>query len=524
MLLTISTTRRPATDLGFLLHKHPDRVQSFELSFGSAHVFYPDASETRCTAALLLDVDPVGLVRRRKGDSFALDQYVNDRPFVASSFLSVAIAQVFNTALGGRCQQKPELPVEDWPFEVAISVLPCRRAEGLLRELFEPLGYEVTARPHVLDASFPDWGDSSYFTVTLRRHCRLQELLTHLYVLIPVLDNEKHYYVGHDELEKLLRFGEGWLKHHPAREKISFRYLKHRRGLARAALARLADEDHPEPDAEEARHDLEERAIESEVLITEGDDVSRSMQIDGAGEASSAEADAQAVPVETVPAAGESEKEETPAEDEERKPTLNSQRLASVLGAVRAGGARSVVDLGCGEGRLLRLLLADRQFDRIVGMDVSMQALRHASNRLRLERMPAAKRQRIALMQGSLVYRDARLSGFDAATIVEVIEHLDPPRLAAFERVVFEFARPRVVVVTTPNIEYNVRFETLAAGTLRHRDHRFEWTRQEFQDWAGGVASRFGYRARFMPIGPLDSEVGSPTQMGIFEREAQGVV
>jgi 3' terminal RNA ribose 2'-O-methyltransferase Hen1 len=466
MLLTISTTHQPATDLGYLLHKNPGRMQSFPLSFGQVHVLYPEASETRCTVAVVLDVDPVGLVRGRRGpegDGGLLTQYVNDRPYVASSFLSVAISTVFGTAMTGRSKERPELAAQALPFEVRLAVVPCRGGEEFLRRLFEPLGYEVSAEAQPLDPTMPEWGASRYFTVTLAACKRLADLLTHLYVLIPVLDDEKHYWVGDDEVEKLIRHGEGWLSEHPEKETITRRYLKHQHSLVRDAVARLV--------VEEAGDDEE----------------------DG------------------LPAARDAEESGL-----ERPMNLNDQRLATVLGALRGTGAASVLDLGCGEGRLLRLLLDDRQFTRIVGMDVSHRALEIASERLKLSRMPAMQRERIELLHGSLMYRDARLAGFDAAAVVEVIEHLDPPRLAAFERVAFEFARPGTVVVTTPNAEYNVRWETLPAGRFRHRDHRFEWTRQQFEAWAAGVAERFGYGVRFTTVGPVDPEVGSPTQMGIF--------
>ncbi len=185
MLLTVSTTRKPATDLGWLLHKHPDRCQAFDLAFGRAHVFYPDATEDRCTAALLLDVDPIGLVRNRRGppgEGFLLRQYVNDRPYVASSLMSVAISRVFGSAMSGTCKDRPDLVDQPFPLVACLSVLPCRGGEGVLRRLFEPLGYEVQATRHALDDTFPDWGDSPYFTVELRGQRPLRELLAHLYV------------------------------------------------------------------------------------------------------------------------------------------------------------------------------------------------------------------------------------------------------------------------------------------------------------------------------------------------------
>jgi 3' terminal RNA ribose 2'-O-methyltransferase Hen1 len=150
---------------------------------------------------------------------------------------------------------------------------------------------------------------------------------------------------------------------------------------------------------------------------------------------------------------------------------------------------------------------------------VSIRALEGAERRLKFDRLPDRQAERIKLIQGSLMYRDQRLEGFDAATVVEVIEHLDPPRLAAFERVLFGFARPKFVVLTTPNREYNVMWESLPAGQFRHGDHRFEWTRDEFQTWANRVALQHQYRVRFVAVGPEDASLGSPTQMGVFERE-----
>jgi len=464
LLLTLTTTHRPATDLGYLLYKNPSKLQTFDLTFGRAHVFYPEASEERCTAAMLVDVDPVGLARNRRGpagDSFSLEQYVNDRPYAASSFLSVAIAEVFGSALSGKSRDRPELVTQKLPFIARVPVMPCRGGEALLRKLFEPLGYDITVRQHSLDDQFPEWGEGRYWAVELRADVTLHDLLTHLYVLIPTLDGDKHYWIGDDEVEKVLRHGVGWLSSHPEKEQIVDRYLKRRRNLTRMALERLLDEDQADPDEVELTHSTEEEIVE-------------------------------------------------------RKISLNEQRQGAVMAVLTASGARRVLDLGCSNGNLLRLLLAEKQFDEIVGMDVSHRALEIAADKLHLDRMPPVQRQRITLMQGSLGYRDKRLAGFDAAAVVEVIEHLDAPRLLAFERVLFEFARPRTVVITTPNVEYNVRFETLPAGKFRHQDHRFEWTRQQFRAWADNIARRFKYGVRFLPIGPDDTEIGSPTQMAIF--------
>ena len=447
MLLTISTTHNPATDLGYLLHKNPARVQAFELSFGKAHVFYPEASEERCTAALLLDVDPVALVRGR--GSMSTD-YVNDRPYVASSFLSVAIARVFGSALGGRCRDRPELVGKPLPLAAEVAALPCRSADDV-RELFEPLGYEI-------DVEARDGSSGNYRNITLSARKTLAELLTHLYVLIPVLDGRKHYWVGDAEVDKLIARGEGWLESHPRRDLIVRRYLKHQHNLANDALARLADDE--------------------DVVSAVGDD--------------------QPGPEAFV--------------------RLADARLAAVARALKEGNAARVIDLGCGEGRLIEHLLADRQFQEIVGVDVSVRALDAAARRLRLERMPERQRRRIKLLQGTMTYRDRRIEGFDAVAVVEALEHLDPERLGAFERMLFGFAKPETVVVTTPNRDYNVKYPGIPPGGLRHPDHRFEWTRSEFAAWADTVASAHGYTVAVEPVGEVDDALGAPTQMGVFRR------
>jgi 3' terminal RNA ribose 2'-O-methyltransferase Hen1 len=467
MLLTISTTTEPATDLGFLLHKNPDRVHTSDLPFGQAHVVYPEATEQRCTASLLVEVDPIGLVRNRKGprgNELSLAQYVNDRPYAASSFLSVALNKCFGTALGGRSKERPDLAAAPIPLEARLPVVPCRGGEPLLRRLFEPLGYVVTASPLPLDSEFPAWGDSRYLDATLAGVCRLRDLLEHLFVLLPVLDDDKHYWVGPDEVDKLLRRGGAWLADHPERDLIARRYLRHDRRLTRDLLARLIDEDAgDDPDQVAAAHDAEEAAVEERI-------------------------------------------------------SLGDQRLAAVVGVITASGARRVADLGCGAGQLLGRILRDTGVEHVLGVDVSYRALEAAARRLHLDTMAPRQRDRVRLVQGALTYRDRRLEGFDVAACVEVIEHLDPPRLGAFERVVFAHARPGTVIVTTPNIEHNVRFEGLPAGAFRHRDHRFEWTRAELADWAGAVAARHGYQVEMSGIGPDDPEVGAPTQMAVFRR------
>jgi 3' terminal RNA ribose 2'-O-methyltransferase Hen1 len=474
MLLTLTTTHQPATDLGYLLHKNPGRIQTEELSFGPAHVFYPEANAQRCTAALLLEVDPIGLVRSARGRSGPageggqLQQYVNDRPYAANSFLSVAIGRLFSTALGGKSKERQQLAETAIPLTARIPVIAAHGGGALARQLFAPLGYTVATEALPLDERFPEWGPSPYISLELAATVTLATLLTHLYVLIPVLDNEKHYWVGDDEVEKLLKRGEGWLAQHPEKDLIVSRYLKRQRSLTRDALARLAeDEAQPEEETQTETGDEAEQKLE---------------QMEG------------------------------------RPLGLHEQRIGAVLSVLRGVGAKRVLDLGCGEGKLLRPLLADPQFERILGMDVSWRSIEIAKERLHFDQLPEKQRARIELIQGSLMYRDRRCEGFDAAAVIEVVEHLDAPRLAAFERVLFELAKPATVVVTTPNSEYNALFPTLPHGQFRHRDHRFEWTRAEFTQWAESIAARFNYAVQIQPIGPEDPTLGAPTQMGIFTR------
>ncbi|QKV92093.1 3' terminal RNA ribose 2'-O-methyltransferase Hen1 [Streptomyces sp. NA02950] len=503
MFLTITTTgtdERPATDLGFLLHKHPDKAQRFSTSHGTAHVLYPEATAQRCTTALMLEVDPVALVRRGRGkgrggapDS-ALAQYVNDRPYAASSLLAVALSTVFSSALRGQCKARPELPERPLPLRIEVPALPARGGAELVERLFTPLGWAVTAEPVALDEEFPEWGDSRYVRLVLEGELRLADALRHLYVLLPVLDDAKHYWVAPDEVDKLLRSGEGWLEGHPEQRLITSRYLARRWSLTRSALerlelARLAEADDTE--VEEIDNAVAETTAES----TEEDEGTQKTEGGASGE-------------ETA--------------DTGKPVPLAVRRREAILDALRGTESARVLDLGCGQGQLLAALLKDARFTEIVGVDVSMRALNETARRLRLDRMSERQSARLKLMQGSLAYTDSRLRGYDAAVLCEVIEHVDPPRLPALEYAVFGAARPRAVVVTTPNVEYNVRWETLPAGKTRHPDHRFEWTREEFRGWAGEVAERHGYTVEFRPVGPDDPEVGPPTQLALFRLGADG--
>ena len=478
MLLTITAEGENAAALSFLLHKHPDTLQQVELSVGTASIFYPEYGTEKVTAALLLDIDPIGMVRNAKnfaGKDFLLGQYVNDRPYVASSFMSSAISKAFSSAMNGNCKEHPEFIDMPLALTAKISVLPAPRGgELLIKRLFEPLGYTVEAERHLLDTQFSEWGYGKYFTLTLKNTLPLKDLLSHLYVLIPVLDNEKHYFITQNEVEKLLQKGKGWLEQHPEREIIVSRYLINLKSLVRSAFEVL-------------------QAVE-DGIIPDTDNEAEQDELTKIEDTAAAHTQLQKV----------------------KKERLHDIRLKLVAEKLKQSGAASVIDLGCGDGKLLRLLLKEKQFTRIAGTDVSYSELEKSQDKLHWNEMPEKQRERLSLFQSSLTYRDKRFSGFDAAAVVEVIEHLDPNRLPALEKSLFTYAKPQTIVLTTPNREYNVRYENLSAGKVRHSDHRFEWTCLEFAAWAERVARENNYTVAFFPVGEEEENIGAPSQMAVF--------
>lgn len=448
MILKISTTHQPAADLGYLLHKNPTRLHEETFPFGKGYVLFPETSEFKAEMALLLDVDPVGLVRG--GSTY--DQYVNDRPYTASSFLSSAMLHFFSTAMSGRSKERQEVADQDIPLTFELPVLRMKAGEEFVRGLFEPLGYELEITPV----------GGKFINLKGTISGKIKDFLTHLYILIPVIDGDKHYYVDRNEVDKLMNRAKDWLPTHPLKDAIVQKFLRYDRILTKDAIARLAEF---EPDLDE---------------------------ID---------------PPST---------EEPTAK--EKKVSLHTHRLEQVAAKLAELGVSSVVDLGCGEGRLLQLLIKQRQIKKIIGMDVCVRSLEYANRRLRLADASESLRNRLQLIHGSLMYRDSRIAGFDAAAIVEVIEHLDVARLAAFERVVFEFAKPNYVVLTTPNFEWNATFDKESSGDLRHDDHRFEWTRAEFRLWCESVCEKHKYRVEISGMGEEHPEFGCPSQMGVFTR------
>ena len=460
MLLTITYKGTETQNLGFLLYKHPDRAQKFKLNYGQAYVFYPEVSDERTTVALLMDIDPIDLAKGKLGShEGGLFDYVNDRPYAATSFMSTAIAKVFGKAMSGRCEQFQELADTKLDLTASLYCLRDNGYEGLAKDLFEPLGYSVEIQRTMLDEKFPEWGNSPYIDLTVKGKVKLSDMLNHLYLLIPVFDKQKHYYTSKDELEKLVKHGEGWLEDHPAKNKILYRYFAAKKGYAKKASDMLSEEESVDEEEETAK-------VSEEIL--------------------------------------------------EKHISLNTMRMETVKNAVLESGAEKVIDIGCGEGKLVSMLMEESSIKKITACDVSVKILEKAAKRMRFDKMPQNRRDKLEFIQGSLTYRDKRFEGYDCACVIEVIEHIEPMRIPAFERVVFEFAKPKTVIVTTPNVEYNVNYENLGEGKLRHADHRFEWNREELKTWTEHICEKFGYSCTIKNIGEYDEKTGSPTQMGVF--------
>ena len=446
MLIAITSRTRPASDLGYALHKHPDRVQQFDVGYGKATVFYPVASEDECTFVMVVEVDPVRLARgpeHTRGGGLVTD-YVTDRPYAASSMLAVAIGKVLSTATAGRCEKKPELAAKPMDLEVEISTV-RNLAQDRVRSLFTDLGYKVEIEGKEQDR---------YVTVRTRSdRWTLGETLRQIRVLLPAIDGRHHHYVNDEDVAHLLRHGEGWLDSHPQGTWISRRYLARKRSLAEQAVRAL-----------EARNESEDE------------------------------------PPWTGPT----------------RESLQRARIDRVTERLVESGARIVADLGCGEGALVRELAKEPAISKVVGIDISANRIEQAKRRLARQLGPS-ETDKTSLLTGAIGVQDARWSDCDAAALVETIEHIDVERLDMVERNVFGREHLRCIIVTTPNREYNHHYG-LEEGQKRHRDHRFEWSREEMREWAQGICQRYGLEASHEGIGEHHPDDGWPTQMAVFTR------
>ena len=455
MLLSITTTHTPATDLGYLLHKHPDKIQNFEITGGTAYVMYPEATEERCTCALIVDIDPIALVRGKPGSKNAglVRDYVNDRPYTANSITASAMSDVFRSALNGRCVAREALV--QTPIDLKASIASVRLSAGVERieRLWSALGYDTTVEPLDGNAEEAKYGK---ITIASSKHT-LAQMLSQMSVLIPAIDGRKHHFVSASDIEVLVRRGQDWLGEHPDREWVSRRFLNRQQTLAEAALERLVPEEADE----------------------------------------------------------DSETGEARAQSHTLRVPLQKARIEAVRARLLERGATRIVDVGCGEGDLIRALVKEPQVVEVIGVDASTTALERAERRVR--RLPEQHKNKMKFVHAPAGAIDERWSQCDAIAVVETIEHIDPENWEPVERCIFEIARPKTVVVTTPNREYNPVYG-IAPDKRRHRDHRFEWTREEMRTWCENTAKRYGYEVEVEGIGTIDPEHGSPTLMGVFAR------
>jgi 3' terminal RNA ribose 2'-O-methyltransferase Hen1 len=467
VFLSIATTRQGAKDLGFLLYKHPDRVFRSDASRNakmSAVGFYPEATDERCEFCLVVEVDPVERVRGASWGA-GIAQYVEPLPFLASSYMAQALSLCLRSAMNGVVTSKDPAEeerlkvaaAEKWPLEITVS--PLRTSPALISRMFEPLGWDVALHSIALDIPGMMSGDrgTDLHTLTLRGEVTLQDALTHLYVLLPALDPARHYFYGESEVQKLLDKSQNWLEQHPARELIVGRYLSKSRELRETALQQFETADDDE-------------------TVAEGD-----------------------VPDEPVSA--------------------HDERHQRIVEIVRGAGDVSVVDLGCGEGKLLERLSKLPGKLEITGVEPAMRDLDKAHRAL--SRNPGKQMDpRIKLKHGSILYADDQLKGFDIAILSEVIEHIDPERLDHAERCVFGFMQPRKVVVTTPNASFNEMFG-LEEGRFRHRDHRFEWTETEVTAWCGRIGRDYGYSYELGGAGGYEPAFGHLSHFIVFEKASE---
>jgi 3' terminal RNA ribose 2'-O-methyltransferase Hen1 len=471
MMLSIACKNLSEEELGFLLHKNPARVHPLDLSFGKVYVFFDEPPEGhQAQVCLLVDVDPLAMVQGRGGLGHQDALYVNDRPYVASSLLASAVTKVFGTALSGRCKERPELVDREIEWTFAMPFVARGSMLNALFHLFEPLGYEFDPDLLNYDSSV-DYATSARPILTrIAVRTTLSEALSHLVVLIPVLDGENHRWVDDGDLVPFVRRVESWLPDHPYGMYILRRALKYQTSLVKAFTERF-----PAITGSMARLPQ----LEANVW----DDA-------------------------TVEAAG-------------CQPlSLNSQRFSAVEAVVSALSPSSIVDLGCGDGSLVSQLVKQTSIQKLVGMDVNPLVLSRARARLEHLSLTKAQTEKIQFIHGSLAYRDPRVKGFDLALLIEVIEHIDAERLETLEHQVFDYGQYSTVVVTTPNREFNDLYVGMEKGKMRHSDHRFEWTRQEFLNWAKRIGDAFGYNYEISEIGAGNPAVGSPTQMAVFSKKA----
>lgn len=498
MQLAIKATGEGAKMLSFLLSKNPQNLYDRSEKGYRVRLTYTVFTDTEVEAVLIVTPDPVELVKNSP-DVYDITQYINDREFVTSSLFCSYARSALGTALNGR----PKEEYSEWvnhAFNLTISFGPVASdlPDAVINDLFEYLGYEVTIERGQADYRFQLKERSSARFISISGLSTVQAALKQLFVLIPVLDNYKHYYLSEQEIDKLQRYGEGWLDRHPLRELIIKRSLRFQDLIDQAALI-YGDKRWEQPaegynvwkpavGREEIAKTAEIKGIEELEELEELDGIDEAERLDG-----------------------ESARESAPFV------SLNEQRYQAIVKIVENIPAKqTLVDFGAGEGKLSVRLGFIPGVKEILAVEPTERAQLRA-----IERFDKAARREAFVkpipVWGSLFYYDERLRCKDVMILCEVIEHIDEYRLPGTMECLFKEYQPKTLIVTTPNAEYNAFYQM--PEKMRHKDHRFEWTRQEFSEWCNGWANLYPYEVQIEGIGDQTEEYGQPTQTAIFTRQ-----
>ncbi|MCK1992095.1 3' terminal RNA ribose 2'-O-methyltransferase Hen1 [Peribacillus muralis] len=446
MQLTINASGNNVKAISYLLSKNPNNLYERKHKGHVVRLFYSTFTETEMEATIFVTPDPIELVKNT-ANSYDITHYINDREFAVSSIFCSLIRSALGTALNGQPKEEhAEWVNHPFSFQFDFGPVVSTLSDNQLRELFEPIGYEVSITRPDIQYSFDMKDRSSTRTVSLKGLKTLQEGLRHLFVLIPVIDNYKHYYIDEKEIDKLERYGEGWLDDHPMRDFIY-------------------------------RQSLRFKEVYSIV---------------------------------------ENKKPEMKKDDKESKVRLNDLRYEKIFDTVSQMHPSSVVDFGSGEGKLSVRLGFIEGVKEILAVEPSQSATLKALGRF--DKVKDKEKFVIPKpLWGSLFYYDEELKNKDVIILCEVIEHIDEHRLPKVMDTILQDYQPRALILTTPNREYNEVYDMEDA--LRHNDHRFEWTRAEFQQWCTARNHDDSYDLRFEGIGEEHVTQGCPTQMCVFERK-----
>ena len=497
MYLTVKAAGPHAGMISHLLAKNPHNRYERNEKGARVRLIYSAFAEEKIEFTIFATPDPIDLVKGSP-HSYDITQYINDREFVVSSLFCSYIRPALGTALNG----KPKADYADWvehvfPLEVTFGPVASNLPDAVIESLFTALGYEADIERGAAEYTFDLKSRSSVRNIRVSGQATLQQMLRQLFILMPVLDDYKHYYIGTEEIDKLQRYGEGWLQDHPQQELIIKRALRFApliadyRKLAgdnvQKAAVNLLDTNTTDTDANTLQQPGNEQ-------ITTG--ITASQQ--GEADTLSSSADVQETAVPPI--------------------RLNELRYQAIVDQVSSlPRRRSVVDFGAGEGKLSVRLAGIEGVEQVYAVEPSAYAGLRALERFgKLER----EGQQIVprLVTGSLFYRDDQWAGQDVIILCEVIEHINEHRLPQVMATLLDEYHPETLIMTTPNREYNAVYE-MEEQEIRHTDHRFEWTRAEWadhcQDWVSGRP----YEVSLHGIGDISEIHGQPTQMAVFRRK-----